>query len=121
MTTKNETPRRPLMTRAEIYQLAVWWLRQPETFMRSERLFWIGRVLGRRALGDAGRDAADGTTFEDAPGYLLESPWIERPDEVCEDFEPTAEECRVLDQLYLEVGIRCRQALVAHARWSQAA
>lgn len=118
-------PATQALTRAEVYQLAVYWCAQPDSFMARERLYAIGRVLGRRALEDARHDAADAAEFGDDDGYLLEEPWIENPDALCADFAPTVEERRALADLYRLAASRCLDAVAAleriFARWPKAA
>ena len=98
-TDSTSTPQRAL-TRAEVYQLTVFWFQQPDTPAARGRLFAAGQALGRPMLDDAQRDAREAPAFDDEDGCLLATPWIDNPDAVCAEFEPTPEERSVLDALY---------------------
>jgi hypothetical protein len=94
----------PNLTRAEVYQLAVYWSAYPTNNVTAQlRLKAIGQALGPHLLRDAMHDAADVAGFGHDNGYLLDQPWIEHPDDWCPEFRPTIEERRVLADLYRQV------------------
>jgi hypothetical protein len=113
------------LTRAEVYQLAVFWFQQPDTSATRERLFAINRAIGRQLLGGAQCDAATATELGYADGERLANPQIKNPDALCADFDPTGEERQALAALYKRAAVRCRGSAAGCkrilARWPKAA